>query len=847
MRTWVALCVLTSWTVSGCDVYDAALATSASGYTQDAGSSIDATTTAAASAAASAEDADAGAPQAADDASVPATQEAASRTSPTTACAGGECWWSIETPDACRSAGRPDASQRPSSSHGNDVQLPEIYLGWTRVALGETGPDGKPSDAAWQDFGLDLDGRCTNSATCPEPRDVQSCQPATKHIPFDGKLCRDNRLASLQPMLAAVPEIGKRYGIGESVFNCNLWRGTYNVVLKLSGYNGSGDDPEVRADFYMSPGLTRLPPWSCPVDKFADSYPAWQVSAQWEIDKADLTANIVKAGSLPASKIADAHAYVRGGYLVAQLPDESLLRLVGASSAYRGFALKMSKAVWTGKLHKAQDGTWKLHDGLVAGSMRATDVLQSFRGLGLCPGEGAAASEQNGYYQLLADAIRDNADLRADGKPDTNAPCDALSFGIGFEAAQLTPGGAATAPALLSCCAPWLAVEDCDPKCGDGRVNGSELCDTAIAAGSDGACPSECPKLDACTPQQLKGEQCNASCVPAPITSVGPRDGCCLPGATQLQDRDCKSVCGNGVVESGESCDPGNASCSQCQSRDKCMVARPSGSAQTCNLQCNFTAVSECTNDDGCCPGSCTSKNDSDCSPSCGNGVLEGAELCDNGSDKPCPSACDDKDPCTADSLEGSAGTCTAECKHARITGTQDADGCCPQGANASSDSDCSAQCGNGSAEPDEECDDGNKADGDGCSAACKKESSGPSCGSLAGSGACASCQCQKCQQETLDCLGASNATEAKECAAVRMCADAKGCAASDCYCSAANWSRCAQGMPDGPCHTEIEAAAHSPNPDDIFARTSDKAYPLGRASALGECLRTNCAAACAP
>jgi cysteine-rich repeat protein len=583
---------------------------------------------------------------------------------------------------------------------------------------------------------------------------------------------------------------------------------------------------------------------------FAESYPQWQVSAPWQIDGADLTASVAKAGSLPASKVADAKAYVRAGYLVAELPDDAVLRLVGAGSAYRGFALKTLKSVWTANLHKAQDGTWKLRDGLVAGRMRSDDALQAFRGLGLCPGEGAAANEQNGYYQLVADAIRENADLRADGKVDASADCDAISYGIAFEAAQLTPGDAVTAPALVSCCPPGVPQQDCDPRCGDGRVNGAEKCDTAIAPGADGACPSACPKLDACTPQVLMGEQCSATCVAMPITTVGPRDGCCPAGANQQQDRDCKAVCGNGVQESGETCDPGNASCPACQPQDKCTVAKPSGAAESCNLACNFTQRTECKNDDGCCPNGCTSQNDSDCSPSCGNGVLENGELCDNGSDKPCPSSCDDKDPCTKDSLSGSAASCTADCKHSKITGVQDGDACCPDGANASTDSDCSPRCGNWSVEPGEECDDGNKTGGDGCGADCKKEkqtsaSSGGSCSALAGTSSCGTCQCQKCQNQTLDCLAASSATESKECAAVRTCAVSKGCTSADCYCSPSNWSKCAAGMPDGPCHLEIEAAAHSPNPSDIFARTTDASYPLGRAIALGECLRTNCADSC--
>jgi len=51
-----------------------------------------------------------------------------------------------------------------------------------------------------------------------------------------------------------------------------------------------------------------------------------------------------------------------------------------------------------------------------------------------------------------------------------------------------------------------------------------------------------------------------------------------------------------------------------------------------------------------------------------------------------------------------------------------DGDNCCPDGANATNDSDCAPVCGNGVLEGSEECDDGNTAAGDGCDGACATE-----------------------------------------------------------------------------------------------------------------------------
>src|SRR5690606_23838320 len=77
------------------------------------------------------------------------------------------------------------------------------------------------------------------------------------------------------------------------------------------------------------------------------------------------------------------------------------------------------------------------------------------------------------------------------------------------------------------------------------------------------------------------------------------------------------------------------------------------------------------------------------CSPTtCGDGVQEGAESCDDGNTVP---------------FDGCSATCQAEPI------------CAPGEA-------CSSSCGDGIMLNDEQCDDGNLRDGDGCSSACLVE-----------------------------------------------------------------------------------------------------------------------------
>ncbi|MCA9667787.1 MAG: hypothetical protein KC503_19440 [Myxococcales bacterium] len=259
-----------------------------------------------------------------------------------------------------------------------------------------------------------------------------------------------------------------------------------------------------------------------------------------------------------------------------------------------------------------------------------------------------------------------------------------------------------------------LNDDDCSPTCGNGVVETPERCDTAIAAGQPGACPTSCSDGQACTQDALlNGGTCGAQCSFTPITSCTNGDGCCPTGCNAVSDSDCSPSCGNGVVEPPETCDtaiaagqPG-ACPTSCSDGNSCTQDTLLNGG-TCGAQCTFTNITSCTGGDGCCPSGCNAVNDSDCSPSCGNGVVETPERCDTGiaAGQPgaCPTSCSDGQACTTDTLQN-GGTCAAQCSFTPITACTDSDGCCPTGCNALSDNDCSPTCGNGVVEPPETCD----------------------------------------------------------------------------------------------------------------------------------------------
>jgi hypothetical protein len=257
--------------------------------------------------------------------------------------------------------------------------------------------------------------------------------------------------------------------------------------------------------------------------------------------------------------------------------------------------------------------------------------------------------------------------------------------------------------------------------CGDGRVDEDERCDVAILDGMEGACPTTCPTDDPCYLQVIAGYDCQAVCVGVETTRAINDDGCCPPEVGPAEDSDCGS-CGDGIVGPHETCDPPESCTTRedCPRGNSCLFGVFKGDPEKCTSECHFDLVSSCMSGNNCCPAGCNSESDSDCSASCGNGVVEpeAGETCEaDDPDHPCDQGCDDGIACTQDLVAGSPENCNVECANVEIVTAMNDDGCCPPDAHALNDSDCLPVCGNRVKEGDETCDpcDTPCDDGDAC------------------------------------------------------------------------------------------------------------------------------------
>jgi hypothetical protein len=162
-------------------------------------------------------------------------------------------------------------------------------------------------------------------------------------------------------------------------------------------------------------------------------------------------------------------------------------------------------------------------------------------------------------------------------------------------------------------------------QCGNGVVDRGERCDVAIALGHAGACPEGCSGREGCLQRVLVGRHCAARCIDVQITQAVPDDGCCPSEATAVQDNDCASQCGNGVLERGERCDPPETCAKKeaCVATEACTLAKYVGDPTQCTAFCELQAIHACISGDKCCPAGCSLDRDDDCTVS--------GERCDAG------------------------------------------------------------------------------------------------------------------------------------------------------------------------------------------------------------------------
>ncbi len=337
--------------------------------------------------------------------------------------------------------------------------------------------------------------------------------------------------------------------------------------------------------------------------------------------------------------------------------------------------------------------------------------------------------------------------MRTEAGSSVTAPVVGGTNTIRYRAASKPPvlGGTMTPSPVLVVDA--LNLVPC-PVCGNGELDGGELCEDGNLTNGDG-CSSECipegciddtpgypavslcddgnactqdscnPDTDACENVFLcdDGIDCTVdACIDDQCANTPNHDAC--DDADECTDDICSAVTGCGHTDNTSPCEDGLF----CTVGDSCLEG-----------DCLGGPARDCSDGVGCTTDSCDEDGDQCVSTpddgACDNGLFcDGVETCDTMADCMAGVAvdCSDLDgACTVGVCDDDSDGC--------VSAADNETGACDDGDACTENDMCSSgvcvgaeipgcRCGDGNLDYGEECDDGNTTDGDGCSAACVDE-----------------------------------------------------------------------------------------------------------------------------
>lgn len=250
--------------------------------------------------------------------------------------------------------------------------------------------------------GLDLDDTCSfeeNEGSCVPPVAFRG----------DGPDCRDAALGDM------FHPSSNQDALEEG--NREVERGWLTSALRIRGYNGTTDDPEVIVSLY-----------AVSTSEDGEEHdlrpPRWDGEDVWNVGSLTLdpeTPSDARCALDAKARYVDEAAEVRSGVLTARPNGHRV-----------SWGLLLRVRLRARLERDGQHGPWRLRDGELGGafavaeiarqSLRATDTSAPL----VCPGEPA--------YEAGLEVLCLQADLSVTHPDDDNALCDAVSFGIGFNA-----------------------------------------------------------------------------------------------------------------------------------------------------------------------------------------------------------------------------------------------------------------------------------------------------------------------------------------------------------------------------------------------------------------------------
>lgn len=306
---------------------------------------------------------------------------------------GGTCIDCANPPPA-------DPGAPPGDGPGATFAMSHIYLG-------DTEPNGAPSQNAWKQYGFDIDGQISDKSSTYHCR-VQ--EGGTKsNIQTDGIGGIDNSFgANIMPVfLGLMSDFSMQ-------FNEAIQQGDQSYLIKIDGLGSGPSYAGLPASIFNAAPLGHMPSW--------DGGDAWPVFC--EFMNACLNNDTPQISDGNDSMTAYPNSYVVNGVWVSN------------TSAMFHFGMMFDVASWSLPIDHARV-TLNLNDpsssaaGTVSGVMNTELTIESLRDVA---GQISTSLCSGPTMDSVAQQIAAASDIMADGTQDPSQLCNGISIGFGFDA-----------------------------------------------------------------------------------------------------------------------------------------------------------------------------------------------------------------------------------------------------------------------------------------------------------------------------------------------------------------------------------------------------------------------------
>ena len=326
----------------------------------------------------------------------------------------------------------PSGAQATTSTADHNFALKALLLG--DAPRGSTAQ----SPTAWKKYGYNIDGKISTASSTDLCTPAQGAQKSLVYTDGDNGI--DNSFGeNILPIILNTAGADATAKINQSIT-----QGAFTIEIQIKGLS---DDPK-----QTNSGLTGF---LNAAGHFSDAGtpPTFSTSDNWPV----LNTLLTNPQDPSSSKISFPNAYVvNGTWVNGPFGSASNDIVIAISLSGVSLSLTVHKAILTFDHTSAAVAD----NGTIAGVINTEELIT---GLKAVAGRISTQLCSGSAFDGIAQQIRQASDILSDGTNSAGKPCDGISIGLGFTAAQIAPQTQAVDPG---------SATSPDPCAGDGGTTG---------------------------------------------------------------------------------------------------------------------------------------------------------------------------------------------------------------------------------------------------------------------------------------------------------------------------------------------------------------------------------------